>query len=56
VDVVQTDGQEKSDDRKESSSKVEANVLPIVDSRMAGILHNLQNSGNITINFNFDRK
>jgi len=33
-----------------------ANQLPNIDPRMAGILHNLQNSGNITINFNFDRK
>ena len=32
------------------------NQIPLVDPRMAGILHNLRNSGNITINFNFDRK
>ena len=34
----------------------QANPFPVVDPRMAGILQNLQNSGNITINFNFDRK
>ncbi len=33
-----------------------ANSVPLIDPRMAGFLHNLQNTGNITINFNFDRK
>jgi hypothetical protein len=37
--------------RKEKDS---SHSIPLVDPRMAGILHNLQNSGNVTINFNFD--
>jgi hypothetical protein len=28
--------------------------LGSIDSRLTGFLHNLQNSGNITINFHFD--
>ncbi len=46
------EGEEKlvdSNSRRETSFSV-----PTVDPRMAGILHNLQNSGNVTINFNFD--
>ena len=37
--------------RKESSFQI-----PAVDPRMAGILQNMQNSGNVTINFNFDKR
>ncbi len=40
----------------ESLARDSVNVVPVVDPRMSSILHNLRNSGNITINFNFDRK
>ena len=33
-----------------------SNQISSVDSRMTGILHNLQNSGNVTIHFHFDGK
>ena len=44
-------------EKKSSSGSVDlANQLSLVDPRMGGFLQNLQNSGNITININFDKK
>ena len=45
------EGEGKAIERKENSLQV-----PVVDPRMAGILQNMQNSGNVTINFNFERR
>ncbi len=51
--VVQIEEREKI--RNEGSSNLSDQVSS-VDSRLSGILQNLQNSGNITINFHFDKK
>ena len=48
---------EQVGEKETSSVSVDlANQLAMVDSRMVGFLQNLQNSGNITININLDRK
>ncbi len=39
-----------------SASNLVADQISNIDPRLAGFLHNLQNSGNVTINFHFDRK
>ena len=50
------EGQKVVPVENESVQRDLSNSLTLVDPRMAGFLSNLQNSGNITINFHFDGK
>jgi len=59
VEVVEGDSGKKGEvgcSGKKEEAKDLANIFPSVDPRLSGFLHNLQNSGSLTINFNFDSK
>ncbi len=43
--------------KEEVGTESEKSVqVPVLNPRMVGILQNMQNSGNVTINYNFDSK
>ncbi len=60
VEVPEMGGGEVKSEVQETGGRVESSIqrdisdqLSVVDPRIAGILSNMQNSGNITINFHF---
>ncbi len=56
VSSASSGGQVGSEKKSAAVSVEMGNQMACADPRMTSFLQNLQNSGNITINFNFDRK